>query len=579
MRFNKYITGFLALFLLIGISCTDAVVEEVVDYKNHYKTIPDADNAILGLYGSFMKLAEQVVVLNELRGDLMDVTENSSVDLQEINSNTPSSSNKYCDKTPFYNIILNCNDILDNLDKMKEKNILTVEEYNERYSDVAALRSWTYLQLGIQFGKVNYITDPTVTIEDVNKSSANTEIGLDALLNKLIACMESLPTLENYQNSPLVAYTLDGYQLKNFFINKHLLLGDLYLWNNDYLKAATQYRAVLATGENNPATNNNLIYRASNYVITGETSTRFQIGYIRYKGDDINSYRNFWVNMFKLKAEDSNAANELIWTISYDKSYQPTYPFISLFANTGKGTYQLKPSDYAINNLWEAQVQQNGFKFDGRGRNSSFANVNGQYVVEKYLYDYDASKPYQQSGRWFLYRAGLLLLRYAEAANRCGYPKLAYAIVNQGFNNTYNWSGVRADSTAQTGWGPGNYYPQPFYFDARMSDAPYYRSPWREFGGIRGRVSLANKEFPSTCVTTQDSILFMEKTILEETALECGFEGYRWGDLMRVARRMNKEGRDGAGYLEENLEKKYLLSGQPMPDYSSEEKWYLNIQK
>jgi hypothetical protein len=33
--------------------------------------------------------------------------------------------------------------------------------------------------------------------------------------------------------------------------------------------------------------------------------------------------------------------------------------------------------------------------------------------------------------------------------------------------------------------------------------------------------------------------------LLREAALECGFEGYRWGDLLRVARRKNTT--DGAG--------------------------------
>lgn len=581
MKSIKTIATLLVVFSLSFSSCVDVDLESVVDYKDHYQTIPDADNAILGLYGSFMQLAEQVVVLNELRGDLMDVTPHASAQLQEINMNTPSATNKYVNKTPFYTVIQSCNDILANFDLMLAKNRMTADEYKERYSDVAALRCWTYLQLGIQFGRVSYITDPTVTIEDVNQAVQKEPIELDELINKLISCMEQLPSLGLYQNSPLVQYTLDGYELKNFFVNKRLLLGDLYLWRGDYLNAATQYRTVLATNETEPATSNQFKYRCGSYPITGDgVSDKYpQIAYDRYQGDNINAYHNTWSRIFSLPAENTTASNELIWTVSYDKAYKPFYPFIALFANQGRGQYQLKPSTYAINELWEAQEQKNSFVFDGRGRNSSFAQVNGEYVVQKYLYSYDVSKPYEQSGRWFLYRAGLLMLRYAEAANRAGYPKLAYAILNNGFKAAYYWADAGNEFISQSGWAPGNYYPAPFYFDARESDAPSYRSPWRAFGGIRGRANLKPKEFPQTCVTTQDSIQYMEKAIIEETALECGLEGHRWEDLVRVSRRMNKEGRNGTAFLKENLEKKYMLSGQTMPDYSSEEKWFLNVSK
>jgi hypothetical protein len=576
----KYKKNILMLFFassLILTSCVDAKIEEVLEYENHYQTTADVDNAILGVYGSFMRLAEQMVVLNELRGDLMDVTTSASMDLQEINLKKPGSDNKYSDPTQFFSVIQNCNDILANVDLMYKSNKLTKDQYNERYSDVTALRTYVYLQLGIQFGKVPYITDPIVSIEDVQKYSESDMIGLDELIDKLIACMEGLPTLDDYVNSPLVEYTLDGYELNKFFINKHLMLADLYLWKGKYLEAATEYRKVLATDEEKSATANYITYKCRGYVWKeGETPNTFQVYYIRYMWDDLNSYRNSWYSMFQLPAENNISKSEWIWTMSYDKSFAPTYPFISLFSNEGKGKYQLMPSTYAVDSLWENQVQKNGFKFDGRGRNSSFKEVApGQYVVQKYLYNYDSSKPFEQQGRLFLYRAGLLHLRYAEAANRAGYPKLAYALVNQGVNGTFYWSGVGNDSIYQSGYGPGKPYPAPFYLDGRISDNPSFRSPWRENAGIRGRASLKSVEFPSTCTTTNDSIQFMEKVILQECALETGFEGNRWGDLVRIAHRMNKEGRDGNTFLNDNLKKKYQMAGEALPDYSSEDKWFL----
>ncbi|MCD8260279.1 MAG: hypothetical protein LUD15_01255 [Bacteroides sp.] len=209
-----------------------------------------------------MELAEPIVVLNELRADLMDITYNSSRDIQEINLGTPSSGNKYTDITPFYSVIQNCNDMLYNFKIMKDENRLTEDEYKERYSDVVGLRSWVYFQLGIQFGEVIYLTEPVISVEDVLKTQGQRTIDFDTLLDELIACVEdSQVSLDNYANSSLIEYYLDGYELSFFFVKKQLLLADLYLWRGDYLKAATLYRKVLATNEDQEATLNHLSYK------------------------------------------------------------------------------------------------------------------------------------------------------------------------------------------------------------------------------------------------------------------------------------------------------------------------------
>ena len=215
----KKISIILLSALLITTSCINTTPEEVLEYDNFYKGVDDADNAILGLYGQFSELAGQIVVLNELRADLLDVTPNATIDLQEVNVGRPSRNNPWTDVSNFYKVIQTCNDLMHNFDVMLEEGRMIQAEYNERYSDVAALRTWVYFQLGIQFGKVPYITDPVITIADLDKYKAN-ELALDQLVPELIRCMENLPTLENYKVSGLIKQTWDGYSLAPFFINK-----------------------------------------------------------------------------------------------------------------------------------------------------------------------------------------------------------------------------------------------------------------------------------------------------------------------------------------------------------------------
>lgn len=125
---------------------------------------------------------------------------------------------------------------------------MTQDQYNERYSDIGAIRCWLYYQLGVQFGTIPYITKPIVKISDLVEQQENM-MNLDALIPELIRFMESLPTLENYRNSKLITGTIDGISLVPYFIDKKCLMGDLYLFNNQYDKAATVYRQVLAKNE------------------------------------------------------------------------------------------------------------------------------------------------------------------------------------------------------------------------------------------------------------------------------------------------------------------------------------------
>jgi len=116
-----------------------------VDVSDNYKNVYDANAAVIGIYGKLLGIAEQYVVLNELRADLMDITPNADKNLVEISQHTVSPGNPWADPRPMYNIIINCNDVLYNLNQMLANNRITAVDYNQRYSDVGCIRSWLYL--------------------------------------------------------------------------------------------------------------------------------------------------------------------------------------------------------------------------------------------------------------------------------------------------------------------------------------------------------------------------------------------------------------------------------------------------
>lgn len=522
----------IALVFSLG-SCSDFLDVEPQDKLSGdqvYRNIYDADAAVIGVYGKFMALAEKNVILNEMRADLMTTTRNSSPYLKEISEHNVSADNPYASPKEFYAVIQNCNDVLKNFDIMLAQKKFTQDEYNQRYSDIGAIRSWVYLQLGIHYGSVPYITEPIEDLEDVKNLSKYPRIPFNQLLNNLVTFTENLPYKKLYAAGNSLVVTVDGFNTDKFFINKECLLGDLQLWKGNYLQAASYYKNVMESVPT--AGGNTLDYYRVKYaeVINHED---LAVGYLRDWTQDarslVDNNTQGWRSIFA-RDRDVLWNTEWIWSLPFDNNFAPKNPFIALFSNKN-GNYLVKPSQSAID-LWNSQTESNNIPYDARGPKFTYKIVNGDPVIMKYLYSSEAvasTTVANTKGQWFLYRAAKLHLRYAEAANRDNQQKVAYAILNYGIISAYRPDPVPTDVTniEQT------FLAFPYDFDARMGDFPNFRAPWHRGGGIRGRAYLkAAGAIGDDMITTEDNII-------SEDALELAYEGSRWEDLVRVALRRN----------------------------------------
>ncbi len=71
----------------------------------------------MGMYGLQQDMAEQLFVLGELRGDLVNITENADADLVEIYNFNPSRENKYASPVKFFKLIAATNNLIAKLEK------------------------------------------------------------------------------------------------------------------------------------------------------------------------------------------------------------------------------------------------------------------------------------------------------------------------------------------------------------------------------------------------------------------------------------------------------------------------------
>lgn len=541
MKKIKLIESLVAVMLLLSFTACKKVFdikpEDQLDVSNAYQNVFDADAAVVGIYGKFMGLAEQYVVLNELRADLLDVTTNSDENLRQISTHTVKENNPYANPRPFYELILNCNDVMEHFQVMVKEKRMTEDQFNQRYSDVVSLRSFLYLQLGIHFGAVPYVTSSLKNVDEVKNVANFPRLPFNALLDSLIRVTEAIPFKDQYPTGTNLNITVDGYQTQKFYITKKVILGDLHLWKGNYQKAAEYYRQVMETGTQG--------------VVDGRYYTFYKLGwdsngdidhYISYsRGGDASTlvYNTQWRIMFEQNFGTSGFDREWVWVLPFDNKFNPQNSLIKLFSPVG-GQYLVRPSQEVFD-MWDGETQRaaqgGSIPYDARKLLSTMI-IGGQPVAMKYLYNYigwntsTALNPLLKNGKWFLFRQTQLHMRFAEAANRTGKYRLAWGLWNSGIAGAYP-----APTSDVTNYHNTLNEPYPFNFDARNSGnsgVPYYRADWYRNIGIRARANMTDVAIPAA-----DSLNSIESGLIKETALENAFEGTRWPDLLRITLRRN----------------------------------------
>ncbi|MDF2192895.1 RagB/SusD family protein [Paraflavitalea sp. CAU 1676] len=546
-----------------------------LDSSQMYLNVYDADAAVMAIYGKFMALSDRYIILNELRGDLLEYTVNADENLRQISTHQVKADNPYASPRPFYELILQCNDVLKNFAIMKQKNLMKEGEYDQRFSDIATLRSFLYLQLGIHYGdEVRYVTDALETVDAVKDESRFPKVKFTVLIDSLISFTEKITFKNPYPTGTTLNILLDGHPTTTMFINKKILLGDLYLWKGNYRQAAIYFREVLETAT--VGAQGETYY--SQYKLGWTGNHNHYVSYTRAGDASSLNFADGWRVIFD-RPYDAGYSREWIWALPYDSRFAPDNPLIKLFSPIG-GSYLVKPSQAIIDN-WNSQRQRpvavagsaNGIPYDARGP-LSVRLIGDQPVVMKFLYNYInyatmlPVNPLTKNGKWFLLRQTHLHTRFAEAANRDGYHKLAYGFINAGIRGAYP---VPANTPNVTPYQNTLAYPAPYNFDARMGDIPNYRSDWYRQIGIRNRALLLDDEVPAGA----DSLTYVENSIINENALENAFEGTRWPDLLRVALRRNDP-----AFLADKIYQKLLKDGVPdaaavKAKLMNKENWYL----
>ena len=620
------------------VSCSD-MIESESTHQNIDPTIAQKTDSVFYAYGilqAMQQLADQYVMLGEMRGDLVQTTFYTDRHLRSLADFSAGTENRYDSAYVYYRVINNCNYFIAHCDTALYNGSTNV--IIDKYAAVKAIRAWAYLQLGRNYERVPFFTEPLTQISQIDNNTYP-ELTLDEIVAQLAPDLEkysgfSAPTLGNTTTmvgigAPNWESTAKQFLPQLCFIPVDVVLGDMYLETGNYDGAARHYVTYLTRAASNGRFSTYLARMASKRANTG------RFGMVGEDDDlpdgnliSVTVLGEDWSNIFS-----RNSLSDIITYIPMASSRQngPTTNIPLIFGfdyystpeeNRRTGApyvdeIQIVPSD-AYNLLsdsteyyYYASHSNQTDLFDSvaiaKAGDMRLRSIIHQESIEDSVTQWIDKYKYANI---VLYRNSTVWLHLAEAFNRLGMPDAAFAILKDGISETLlatnATGGYYMDYISdQTRQALQTTYPllseQNISLFARSmgnsgihchgagraaSDYPgvsatggstYHtgKSPYQ----LKRMVGLKNAElaekFNITIGTTrQDTINAVEDLLCDEYALEFAFEGNRFADLMRMARHKNQDGLYGANFGSLWLAEK-LKYKNPVKDLTDPRNWYL----
>lgn len=532
-----------------AVSCEDMLKTEssivIFEDEDFLSQATDTVYSVMGIIQKMQGIADRTALLGELRGDLVSTTDNAIQDLKDIAAFNFSLDNKYNNPVDFYSVINNCNYFLATADTAMEVNGKNI--FLREWVAVQSYRAWTYMQLAQIYGKVPFVTEPILSGD---KANANDYQWLDI---KQIA-KELIPGLEPFVDLAYPQYgSIGDFKSDNMFIPVRLILGDLYLWSGDYLKAAQVYHEYLSSKKNHVYTyttsakwtNKDFNVLQSDYtVVFGNSSTNQLITLIPMQTE---AYEGTVTELYDLY--NSTEENKNYFQATYSKK------LADLSANQIYCHDDIDPNTYRHTSLYVDPLnQQNTLeKGDLRLKASiTLESIDEDDVVAGWSKNSQKiSKVFED--RVWIYRVDQVYLRFAEALNRAGFPESAFAVLKYGLceRNINDYISQEEKDAAAANGGllefSQNYFTR---YQTIVSGGQLVTSGNTRGIHSRGAGYSDVNEYYALPDTTDANPVYaglapadkkaklieqVEEMISDEMALELSFEGYRFGDLMRIA--------------------------------------------
>lgn len=488
----KHKSIFSLIILLFGLgfsatSCEDMLTPDMDRYSESFSG-KDTVNFYFGILRNVQEMVEQNELLGDLRSDLVATTEYSSDSISNIiNYNRQADGeNALLNRAAYYKVINQCNFYLAKVDTAAVKN--NIYYMRKEYAQVVAIRAWTYLQLVQTYGRVPFITQPVDNADTGWETNPETFATAENLVDLLRPEMEKAANYELIYGYPSYGSLNTGYSsiaASYLRFYNDIILGDLYLLRgndrSDYVNAAKHYYNVLELATENGASVSNS-NAAEAEVFTNSNTGKQSIAYYptswtghglgatspsstenftlipsaannsfgkvllrvpQVYGFDATSTQTTDTKLNDDEEEESTTTGTVTLTVNYrSRQVAPSQSYLNLCAAQSYTIPTLNSTSSTNTEVIDVDI------YDGIGDTRVYGTApiietskGGKLrFVTKVA---PASNIFTNTGyasspqfKYFksLYRLKQVWLRYAEAINRAGYPRLAFMILRDGVN-------------------------------------------------------------------------------------------------------------------------------------------------
>lgn len=488
----------LGLFLMLGLgvslsSCEDMLTPDLNRSAENFSG-KDTVNFYLGIMRNVQDMLEQNVLLGEIRSDIADTTMYTSDSIADIANfkRVPDGENDLLNRAAYYKVINQCNFYLSKVDSMAAKN--SVLFMRKEAAQVMLVRAWTYLQLVQAYGRVPFITTPVSDANtgfEKNPEAWATADNLVDLLRPSVGQANAYEKAYGYPSYGTFSTGKNSIPYGYMVFYSDLVLGDLFLLRgqnrSDYVEAAKCYYRFLNENTNIPLNANATKYinegwQASYMKSTSTIGGNRQETYVPYVSSWSMLYssstpQNMYNEIFTMMPTAANSAFGQVMTrvaqiygfdphsttqTSTDEVADASGSNTTVYTQSGEisvvANYknrQLAPSARyeALNkaqkyvhiekdrdgNVEEVTYLPNG---DARfyGTCPEVSTSDGRFrFIQKFCgstasNDHANVNSFQFRYMIGIYRLRQIMLRFAEALNRAGYPRHAFAVLRGGLN-------------------------------------------------------------------------------------------------------------------------------------------------
>lgn len=535
---NTILTIGMGGLLSMGLtSCSDFLtiepLNEIVQDK-FWNSESDVENIVMGCYSAMQSqtVIERMIIWGESRSDDMvggtNVANNEA--LSNIFKENINAKNTYTTWGEFYDIINRCNLVLKYAPEVAEKDPNYSEsELKATEAEVVALRSLCYFYLIRAFRDVPYSEEAFV--DDTQKMDLPAT-SFDVVLDHLIASLEEVrpyalkkyqETKPLYQRGRITRDCIDA------------MLCEMYLWKQDYASAVRYADNVIASKTEEFKDSKN----SGSSSVIGSDSKLFE-GYPLYSEKSSTSSSSTYGRVYNLLFS-SDACNENIFELIYssDETMLSNGAVSYFYGNQTTFPGIIKPADFIAGDVSDELYKVFRNKYDTRYYSSIEKLSSSSYGIAKNanrsvavsLQNGDiktVGSKYVESNcyaPWVIYRTADVMLMKAEALTQMVNPD---------------------DETVE----------------GKAKNDSLLHAAYDIVNVIEKRSSIAST-YEDIAYSDYSSKSQMEELVLTERQRELMFEGKRWFDLVRKARRDGKtnflinkvmqKGSDNAGVVQSKL--------------------------